>query len=717
MEYIAHSKNSNGQWHYLNDHHREVAELMAGFTGNKTYAELFHLCGLAHDLGKYQKEFQRYIINGGRRGSVPHAFLGANFMRNLKHVECVFAIHGHHKGLPDRADIQTDTRDTNGWGEPESQNLEEVFLQNIGKTKNDFLSIPTNLSHLEKEVFTRFLFSALTDADWLNTEKHFDDVSYRARVHLSLDCQYVIDKLEAEIKAKNKDGNINKLRNEVREYALSQTDLPIGFYSMGLPTGLGKTLLSITWAVRHALKNKLKRIIIVVPYLAIIDQTSKELKRIFGEEWVLEHHSGYNEHDDNKSEKNNPHKRKLATENWDFPIIVTTTSQFFDSLFSNKPRRCRKIHNIAESVVIFDEVQNFPIHFIDPILTMLQNVSKIMETSFLFCTATLPAFEKRAKFSSGIDNIIPLVNDPANIFSKTKRVRYYPFADFEPVSIETLILGIKNVGGSTLAVFNTKKSALLAFIEAKKSGKWDKCYHLSKTMCPHHRKRIIEYIRADLKQGNLTIFVASTQLIEAGVDFDFPYVYREISPLASIIQSAGRCNREGKLKFGEVFIFVLKDSEFPDKLYETLSSYTLEYIRNDIEKLHNYDFFTQYYADIVRLFTDVDKNKINESREKFDFATVAEKFHLIEDTSISFFIANYNVATCHFLEAIKDKEFLSRDDYRFMQQFSVQVYSDFLESTKGQWEENKQGYYIWNGSYSEEKGICPVPEPSDSTNS
>jgi CRISPR-associated endonuclease/helicase Cas3 len=718
MAYIAHSKNDNGQLHYLREHLNEVAELMRDFTDDADFKKLFSQGGLLHDRGKYSPEFQNYIVNGGRRGSVPHAFLGASYARYLKQQEIAFVVHGHHKGLPDKAELQINTFTPDEWKTSDNSATTEIFLQDIGKTENDFLPTPlafsdkTKFSIYERELFTRFLFSALVDADWLNTEKHFNEIIYTSRSHHQLDYQYLIEKLKNEIAAKNKDGDINKLRNEVREYALSKAGLPVGFYSLGLPTGLGKTLLSITWAAHHTLKNNLKRIIIVVPYVTIIDQTAKELKRIFGEQMVLEHHSGYNEQDSDDSTKDEQHKKKLATENWDFPIIVTTTVQFFDSLFSNKPKRCRKIHNIAESVVIFDEVQNFPIHFISPILSILQNINKVMRTSFLFCTATQPAFEKRSNFSKGIDTIVPLISNPVDIFSKTRRVNYNIFADFEPVSIQTLIGSMKVYDGSVLSVFNIKKSALSAFVEAKKSGKWDKCYLLSKAMCPTHRKRIIEYIRADLKQDNWTIFVASTQLIEAGVDFDFPCVYREISPLESIIQSAGRCNREGKLRFGKVFIFRLEDSKFPDKLYETLSLHTLKCLQLDIDKLHNYDFFTQYYADIIQLFADTDKNKINEARKNFDFKIIADNFHLIEDTSISIFIKNYNHATQKFYEAIKYKNFLSRDDYRFMQQFSVQIYLDFLKKAEGQWEKTKEEYYVWKGFYDEEKGICPEPELS-----
>jgi CRISPR-associated endonuclease/helicase Cas3 len=266
--------------------------------------------------------------------------------------------------------------------------------------------------------------------------------------------------------------------------------------------------------------------------------------------------------------------------------------------------------------------------------------------------------------------------------------------------------------GSTLVIFNTKKNACKAYLEMKKTNRWNKCYHLSKAMCPDHRKKMIEQIRTDLKDREL-IFVVSTQLVEAGVDFDFPCVYREIASLESIIQAAGRCNREGKLlregKLGKVCIFILENAVFPDKSYKTLSLHTMKLLEQNIVQLYDYDFFTAYYAGIVNLFVDTDKKKINVARTEFKFETVANMFHLIEDKAVNIFIANYSKETLNFLDTIKYKEFLNKDDYSYMQQYSVQVYKNFLEETRGQWEEKDQGYHVWYGSYREDTGICPEP--------
>jgi CRISPR-associated endonuclease/helicase Cas3 len=715
--YIAHSKNADGKWHFLKDHLNETETFMKSFTHNANYSKIFAQTALLHDFGKYQQKFQEYIHNGGPRGSAPHACWGASFARYLNQPEIAFVVDGHHKGLPDKSDLKIGTVSPEEWNLEKYQKVTETFLQDIGKAEQEFEKTDISFNELQQEVFIRYLFSSLTDADWLSTEKHLKEEVSSERKNVSLDYDCLINLLEEDVNKKNKDGHINVLRNKVRQYALSLAALPIGFYSLGLPTGLGKTLTSFAWALAHAKKHNLKRIIMVIPYLSIIDQTAKIFKKIFGEQWILEHHSSYNEEEIQPEQKTeHSHTKKLATENWNYPIIITTTVQFFDSLFSNKPKRCRKVHNIADSVVIFDEVQTLPPSLLEPILSILQDIKDIMGTSFLFCTATQPAFEKRMNFRNGIEHIVPLVKEPRNLFGSTKRVDYKPVHNFEPLRIERLIAEMNPGDDSTLAIFNTKQNALRAYFEAKKAGQWNKFYHLSKAMCSDHRKEMIEQIRTDLNNGEF-IFVVSTQLVEAGVDFDFPRVYREIAPLESIIQAAGRCNREGALlqaeRMGKVFIFRLENTAFPDKLYETLSLHTMKLLEQNIDQLHDYNFFTSYYAGIVNLFVDTDKKRINDARKGLKFKTVADMFRLIEDTTISLFIANYSKETLEFLNKIRYKEILNKADYYYIQRHSVQVYRNFLEKTRGQWEQKEQGYHVWYGSYRKDTGICQEPALSD----
>ncbi len=702
---IAHTENEDGKLHLLANHLETTAKTMKILAPGKEAEEIFHITGLIHDFGKYQKSFQKYLKQNGPRS--PHAAVGAALARKLKLNEASFAIDGHHKGLPDKIDWQVSTDKYLKIENLKFTELLNSLPTNLNIDEKDFNIIKPSFNNVfERELFVRYLFSALTDADWLDTENHFNPELTAKRAGRELDYDLLLSVLEADLKLKNSEGKINRLRNEARTFALNKAEMKQGFFSLNLPTGLGKTLTSVNWAIQHAKHHHLKRIIIVLPFVNIIDQTAKELKRIFGEHTVLEHHSSYNEENEKQTSGNSDKsKEKLATENWDFPIIVTTTVQFFESLFANRPSKCRKIHNIANSIVIFDEVQTLPKELVTPTLTILQNVHKIMKTSFLFCTATQPAFEKNDKLQNGIDSITSLVENPQKLFKETLRVKY-TFLLKPDYEISEIINMVKYKEESVLSIFNTKKKTLQAFDLTKSSQGWDKCYHLSTTMCPAHRKKIINDIITDLYNPNLKIFVASTQLIEAGVDLDFPVVFREYAPLDSIIQAAGRCNREGKQsQAGEVYVFWLSDKTMPDSLYSSLSDHTMELLEDDIEQIYDPSFFPKYYLSALNLYVDDDRNKINVERKKFNFKTIASVYRIINKPTKSLFIWNYNEDSKQLYERIKYKPGLSRDDFRDIQSYSVQVYDTFLNRTVGMWEEKQQGLRVWFGNYHTDTGI------------
>ncbi|WP_435548976.1 CRISPR-associated helicase Cas3' [Desulfobacterium sp. N47] len=716
MKYYAHSENSLNVQHALSKHLHQTAKLAESFACKENYKPIFYLTGLLHDLGKYQPEFQKYLENGGRRGSVPHASWGAGYARLLRIMEASFAIDGHHKGLPDNSAWKSDTVPFYRGEVPSFEGIKQSFIADVkineaDITKPDFLNFEEK-SH--REIFIRYLFSVLTDSDWLSTEEHFDKDTFEIRAQITLPIDDMIKKLEKEFSEKSKDGEINQLRNKARDEVLQKADMPCGFYSLPLPTGMGKTLTSIAWALQHAKKNNLKRIIIVLPYINIIDQTAQVLKAIFGEEWILEHHSAYNE-GENEDKDNyflTQQRKKLACENWDYPIIVTTTVQFFESLFSNRPSQCRKIHNIAESMVIFDEVQTLPKEVILPSLRMLQDVQTIMKTSFLFCTATQPAFEKRQGFD-GISVIYPLVDDPVEIYRKTKRIEYHLLNELNPLDYKELIDAVMRVGVSSLVIFNTKKAVLEFYNSARNEGNWVVKYHLSTAMCPSHRKDVIKKIRYDLKTKK-NILVASTQLIEAGVDFDFPSVFRAIAPLESVIQSAGRCNREDKLPdYGNVFLFKVQDGGMPDKTYSACAGFTEDIVKADISQLYTHDVFAQYYAKVINLFVKPDKYGINNARNEFKFKTVNDSYRIIQNATEGLYIYNFSDESRQLLHSIEHKEFLSRDDYREMQAYTVQVYKHFIFQNSAMCKPMPQGFMIWYGNYDPETGISVAPIEAD----
>jgi CRISPR-associated endonuclease/helicase Cas3 len=709
MSFIAHSANSKGEFHSLIDHLFKVSDKMISYSVSDDYSNIFRITGLLHDFGKYQPAFQKYLKEGGRKGSVPHAIWGAVLAGKYKQIEAAFAIDGHHKGLPDLASLQDDCAELDGADNIIFNELEGIFLKRSGLLEKDLKYNQLQIDPTERELLIRYIFSALTDADWLDTEKHFNSELSEHRKVPDFNASILIKKIEEEIAGKSKEGNLNRLRNRVRDFAVAKAHDSIGFYSMTLPTGMGKTLASLSWALHHARYNCLKRIIIVLPFLSIIDQTAKELKRIFGEEMVLEHHSNFNEDEfankqiTRESFSSEDYPGRLATENWDFPIIITTSVQFFESLFGNKPSRCRKVHNIAQSVVIFDEVQTLPKELVLPTLTMLRNVQRIMCTSFLLCTATQPAFGKTDNFN-GIENIVSLVENPKVIFDATKRVKYSPINQYKPVTISelaNLVLGKKI---SSLIIFNTKKQTFSFYKEIRPKIGF-KAFHLSTGMYPIHRKRVIEDIRKCLNNKE-KIVVVSTQLIEAGVDLDFPCVFREIAPLESVIQSAGRCNREGKMnKPGDVYIFSISLEERPGpmKQYYSLADFANSLYNGKEELLFEHDFFGDYYRKAFQLFIPEDKYKIEQNRSHFNFEKVANSYHLIGDVTTPVFILCDDSKNLY--ERIRYKSHLSRADYRAMQQFSVQVYENFLKENITRLGREPQGYWLWHGDYSNEYGI------------
>ena len=301
-----------------------------------------------------------------------------------------------------------------------------------------------------------------------------------------------------------------------------------------------------------------------------------------------------------------------------------------------------------------------------------------MKTSFLFCTATQPAFQKRQGFD-GISAIQPLIDNPAALYEKTRRVDYRLLNDLNPIDCMGLLETVTQADDATLVIFNTKKAALEFYNSTKDLGDWEKKYHLSTSMCPSHRKDVIKNIRYDL-EAKKKILVISTQLIEAGVDFDFPVVFRAMAPLEAIIQSAGRCNREGNLGElgGKVFLFKLQDGGMPDKTYTACAGHAEDLIKGDIDQLHGHTIFNKYYASVISLYVDPDEYNINEARQRFDFKTVNDGYRIIRKFTEGLYVYNYSDESRQLFHALEYKEFLSRDDYRRMQAYTVQVYEHFI---------------------------------------
>ena len=403
---------------------------------------------------------------------------------------------------------------------------------------------------------SRMLFSCLVDADYLDTELFMDEESARKRMN-DIKLEALLPLFEAYIDSLQRGSTmseVNTIRRQVQERCVSMSDVEKGFYSLTVPTGGGKTLSSLVWALRHAIHNGMKRIIIAIPYTSIIVQTASILKQIFGEEAVLEHHSNFDPQ--SLTSKDMQHKAKLATENWNYPIVVTTNVQLFESMFSNKPSDCRKLHNITNSVIILDEVQTLPTDFLQPIVDALKSYQRMFGISVLFTTASQPVLSgliegcnPKAAFQ-GIDHITEIIPNEYALHDKLRRVCLE--IDDTGSTYDEIAKRLSR-HDRVLCIVNTRNDAREIYERLPKEGL---TIHLSRMMCPRHVAKAIQEIKQALSDNSETVIrVVATQLIEAGVDIDFPVVYRQEAGLDSILQAAGRCNREGRLDMATTYVF------------------------------------------------------------------------------------------------------------------------------------------------------------------
>lgn len=561
----------NGEWiiQTNKEHLSGVAGMASSFAGKFGMSYWGYILGILHDKGKERNSFQQYIriTNGlsfeGIKTSEDHnhAFVGGLIANNImgRSVDNLLSnqIISHHTGLHNWMDIEAILKDRKIPLEidiadvdiDKSLLIKELRNSPIGRSYSEI----KNLNHL-----SRVLFSCLTDADRLDTERFMDRNSWEKRKCAST-LSDLLPKLENFIE-ELQSGAVESVVNNVRKIVLEQCKLMStsekGFYSLTVPTGGGKTLSSLLWAMRHSVCNNMARIIIAIPYTSIIVQTAGLLKKIFGEENVLEHHSNFNL-DEIKDEVKRD-KAKLAAENWDYPIIVTTNVQLFESMFSNKPSECRKLHNIVNSVIILDEVQTLPTDFLQPIVDAMKAYQNMFGISILFTTASQPVLSGLITGSNpngefeGIKKITEIIPEKFALHDKLHRVKLD--IDNEGCTYDEMASRIAEYD-KVLCIVNTRKDAKEIYERLPNDGIK---LHLSRMMCPRHISQTITRIKSLLKDESVPIIrVVATQLIEAGVDIDFPVVFRQEAGLDSVLQAAGRCNREGRIQMGQTIVFSL----------------------------------------------------------------------------------------------------------------------------------------------------------------
>lgn len=662
--------------------------------------DLAYNAGLLHDFGKYRPDFQRYILaasganpSGKVPPKAPHAIVGAIEAQRLFDDPMIadtlaYCISGHHRGLYDHNEMERRLRhgEHKRWCDA-CERLTSV--ENLETADCDDVDEPDDL-----QMAIRMLFSALVDADRLDTERFMtpDLSAERLRIrgnYASLSTLRERLRAKTESFSSAPDTPVNRARAYfLRSCRTHGAESDPDIYTLSLPTGAGKTISSMAWALEMAIRNHHDRIIYVIPYTSIITQTAMVFREIFGEENILEHHSEVvveqQTEDDKSCEQMS--RLKFLTENWDAPIILTTNVQFFESLFASKPAKCRKVHSIANSVIVMDEVQALPEGFLSPIFSAISTLSGAFHCSILCCSATQPVYDEDLNSPNTKGEKYPplvirgdLVPREAKYFAPFDRVDYH----LEPQTVTSQELAERLAAEhSVLCVVNSRKDAGQVYRALRDLPKVnaDEVIHLSRSMCSAHLRRAIETIKERMREGEPTK-VISTQLIEAGVDLDFPCVWRAHSGLGSIIQAGGRCNREGKMEQrGQVFVFSLTDGSKPfgniargcnatndllPKLSDKKTSPT------DPEVIAEY--YRRYFARITNFDTQSIAQDLTEDSEYINFESAAERFKLIDDKGTFPVIVPYREEGKALVRKIRNPKLLSREDYHRMQEYSVSL--------------------------------------------
>lgn len=672
MVFYAHSGSSSdkGDWQSLPEHLSAVARLAAENARPFGLEKAAAIAGLFHDLGKYDPAFQRRLEGVDLR--VDHSTAGAAVLielatdaarRGLASREDAlmaqmigYAILGHHAGLPDkrnefghcferRVSEFTDRLDP-AWKTELDYDLAGLLpastFQSVARSRD---SVGFDLS-----VMTRFLFSALVDADFKNTEQHYAALEKREVDRRWPALQDLLpefrSRFDAHMAGKPHDGDVNRLRGDILAHVRAKASLPPGLFTLTVPTGGGKTLASLGFALDHARLHGHRRIVYGIPFTSIIDQVAAIFRDVLGEEHILEHHSAIEEEEEARSRerRERPTSRdrlKLAMEDWAAPVVVTTNVQLFESLFAARTSRARKLHNIARSIIILDEAQTIPRHLLKPCVRMLDSLARLFGCTIVLCTATQPALSKlrpdgRAGFPDGLDlEGRELAPDPEELARRLRRTRIERVGEMDnPALIEAIASQPQ-----ALVIVNSRKHALELYKEAKEAG-LDGLLHLTTRQCAAHRRMILADVRRRLDpKVNEPCRVIATSLIEAGVDVDFPKVWRAVAGLDSIVQAAGRANREGKRPWEKSIVTVFTPSaEYkpPREIVGLIGD--MGRIAGDHTDLLSLAAIEDYFGEVYwRVGPGLDAKSIlqdftvnNSVGTDFAFRAVGDKFRMIE---------------------------------------------------------------------------------------
>lgn len=717
-KYYAHSLAGRppSEWQPLEQHLRNVAELARGFAESFGAGDWGYLAGLWHDLGKFAFEFQNMLLaeNGfdekgeKRSGRVNHSTAGAVLaMERFKMAGRIlsYLIAGHHAGLPDwegdktgDAALSIRLKDNHLFESIKSTISQEIISSSFPKDRPRQGTDPA--------LWIRMLYSCLVDSDFLDTEAFMTSNKglLRGGYPALNELLPPFEKFMGEKTAGVEDTTVNRIRSQVLTRCKVMAEKPPGIYTLTVPTGGGKTLSSMAFALRHAVFNRKCRVIYVIPYTSIIEQTADQFRQIFGNS-VIEHHSNF----DSGDEDDESGKMRLACENWDAPIVVTTSVQFFESLFANRSSRCRKLHNIVNAVIVLDEVQLLPPDFLKPILHSITELQKTYNATFLLCTATQPAFGPHPEFGfDGLKEMKEVMEDPGELYHNLKRVEVtVPDNMLQSKSWENLASELSEIE-SVLCVVN-RRDDCRALWQMMPEG----TFHLSALMCGAHRSAKIAEIRARLKEG-LPTRVISTQLIEAGVDVDFPVVYRAVAGLDSIAQAAGRCNREGRMDMGRVFIFC-PQSEPPIGHLRQAAQIGRRFLDSDGKDFLSPDKFTRFFEELYWLQADrLDAKGIMDdlapdNEFRFSFRSAAQNFRIIDEQKQGAVLVAYGegAALLALLEKKGPERWLMRKLQRYVVNLPRYLHTKLL--AEGAIRQIYEGIFVQSHSalYRDDIGFCP----------
>ena len=672
MEYYAHISDDGLRRQTVTEHLEGTAALCREFAAAFGAGEYGELAGLAHDLGKCTEGFQNRLLHGGP--IVDHATAGALFCDRQNSFAAV-CVAGHHTGLPDVGNRKMDRPSDSTFCGKMKRGAEQKYLERCGESGVEFppppRSVPPIRSNLQASFWTRMLYSCLVDADFLDTEAFMSGDRGRGGYD---DTQTLLARLEAYVAPwQNPKTELNRLRCQILNTCMEAGSKPRGVYTLTVPTGGGKTVASLAFALRHAVAHGMHRVVYVIPYTSIIEQNAQVFRDILGDGNVLEHHANV-AFDLSDGAPPEEVRRALATENWDMPVVVTTAVQFFESLYASRSSKCRKLHSLANSVIIFDEAQMLPLPHLRPCVAAMASLAEQFRSTVVLCTATQPSLDDLLHVYAPSCPVTELCPQTAALYDKFRRVRFRQAGTLTDEALAEELSGREQV----LCIVNSRKAAQTVFARLPQEGS----FHLSTLMVPAQRQALLSEIRQRLRAG-LPCRVVSTSLIEAGVDVDFPAVYRELAGLDSVLQAAGRCNREGKRPAAESIVTVFERTELPPVLFRTAVGAAREAMMGDLDPgaPETMDRYFHSLRDLTG--SAIDKQGVVEAFEKgiagcgLPFRTVAEKFHLIDRNTHTVYVP-YGEGSA-LLEQLQLRGG-TKELYRKLGRYAISVYDQHFQA-------------------------------------